>query len=241
VSRVLVVDIGNTTTRVGLWEGREAAEVAVFATGESGAVEALPVCDGLALCSVVSTAEAPWRAWAERNGLELLVIHGDTPAPVINRYSQPAQLGADRLCAAVGAMHLLGAPVIVVSLGTATVVDAVSAARELLGGAIAPGVDTGLAALHEKTAALPRVTAEAPRGPIGDNTEEGLRAGAVLGTAALVEGLVTRMREVVGQAKVAVTGGNVGLVAPHLRGEGWNTYPTLVLEGAGLVWEHHHS
>lgn len=240
MSRVLVVDIGNTTTRLGLWEGREAREVAALSTGEVTA-EAPPLTEGLALCSVVPAAEVSWRAWAEAHDLELLAIRGDTPAPVTNHYADPAQLGPDRLCAAVGAANRLGAPVIVVSLGTATVVDAVSAERELLGGAIACGLDTGLAALHERTAALPRVTAEAPLRAIGRDTVAGLRAGAVLGAAALVEGLVARMREVVGPAKVAVTGGNAGLVAPHLRGEGWHTYPTLALEGAGLIWERLHS
>ena len=249
MSRLLVVDIGNTTTRVGLWSGREALEVAVFRTGEAGSAESAgvppasvpPASDGLALCSVVPEAEAPWRTWAEQNGLAFLAISGDTPAPLTNRYEQPARLGGDRLCAAVGAVNRLGAPVIVVSLGTATVVDAVSAQRELLGGAIAAGVDTGLAALHERTAALPRVTAESPLSVIGRNTEEGLHAGAVLGTAALVEGLVARMREEIGPAKVALTGGHAALIAPHLRdGEDWEVYPTLLMEGAGLIWEHHH-
>ena len=246
MSRLLVVDIGNTTTRIGLWDGRQAVEVAVFRTGEAGSAgvppaSVPPASDGLALCSVVPEAEKPWRAWAERNGQELLAIYGDTPAPLANRYEHPAHLGGDRLCAAVGAVNRLGAPVIVVSLGTATVVDAVSAERELLGGAIVAGVETGLAALHEKTAALPRVTAKSPLTVIGRNTEEGLHAGAVLGTAALVEGLVARMREKIGPAKVALTGGHAALIAPHLRdGEDWGVYPTLLMEGAGAIWEYHH-
>ena len=240
MSRLLVVDIGNTTTRVGLWNGREAVELGVSSTSAGGgpSLQAdLP--EGIALCSVVPEAEGPWRAWAAENQLELLVIRGDIPAPLTNRYAHPAHLGGDRLCAAVGAVNRLGAPVIVVSLGTATVVDAVSAQRELLGGAIAAGVDTGLAALHEMTAALPRVTAESPLSVIGRNTEEGLHAGAVLGTAALVEGLVARMREEIGPAKVALTGGHAALIAPHLRdGEDWEVYPTLLMEGAGLIWEY---
>lgn len=197
----------------------------------------VPPADALALCSVVPPAEEAWRKWAEQNGLDLFAIRGDTPAPLTNRYAQPAQLGPDRLCAAVGAVARLGAPVIVVSLGTATVVDAVSAERELLGGAIAAGVGTGLSALHEKTAALPSVTPRTPVGIIGLNTEDGLRAGAVLGTAALAEGLVARMRDVIGPAPVALTSGNAALIAPHLRGEDWSVYPTLLMEGAGLIWE----
>jgi len=241
VNRLLVVDIGNTTTRIGLWDGRQVVEVAVYRTSEAGGAGLLPASDGLALCSVVPEAEKPWRAWAERNDLPLLAIQGDTPSPLTNRYAPPAHLGGDRLCAAVGAVNRLGAPVIVVSLGTATVVDAVSAERELLGGAIAPGVDTGLAALHEKTAALPRVTAESPPQVIGRNTEECLRSGAVNGTAALVEGLVARMRAKIGEAMVALTGGHAALIAPQLRSRvDRNVFPRLLMEGAGLIWEHHH-
>jgi len=244
VNRLLVVDIGNTTTRIGLWDGREAVETGVSSTG-AGCAPTLPdgPLEGVALCSVVPEAEDHWCAYAEQHGLELLAIRGDTPAPLTNRYGQPAQLGGDRLCAAVGAVNRLGAPVIVVSLGTATVVDAVSAQREFLGGAIMAGVDTGLAALHENTAALPRVRAQSPSGPIGGNTEQCLHVGAVLGTAALVEGLVARMRAEIGPAKVALTGGNAALVAPHLQlteEVEWAVYPTLVLEGAGLIWERHH-
>lgn len=244
MNQLLVVDIGNTTTRVGLWDGREAVETGVSSTG-AGCAPTLPdgSLEGIALCSVVPEAEDRWRAWAGRNGLELLAIRGDTPAPLTSRYGQSAQLGGDRLCGAIAAAQRLGVPVIVVSLGTATVVDAVSAQREFLGGAITPGISMGLEALHERTALLPRVDPKTPESVIGRNTEECMRVGAVLGTAALVEGLVTRMRAEIGPAKVALTGGGAALIAPHLQLAGeveWAVYPTLVLEGAGLIWEHHH-
>ncbi len=80
--------------------------------------------EGIALSSVVPAAEAPWDEWAFTRKLELFDIQGNTPAPVTSRYAQPGQLGVDRLCAAVGAVGRLGSPVIVVMLGTATVIDA---------------------------------------------------------------------------------------------------------------------
>jgi len=253
MSRLLVIDIGNTTTRVGLWDGREAVERAVADTADLLAGRVAPAdlvarvegeggpVEGVALCSVVPAAEAPWDEWAFGRKLELFDIQGNTPAPVTSRYGQPAQLGADRLCGAVGAVGRLGAPVIVAALGTATVIDAVNARKELLGGAIAAGVETGLKALKAMTALLPRVDPETPPAVIGADTEACLLSGAVLGAAALVEGLVARMQEALGvTAPVALTGGLAALIAPHLRlpkGTESGLFPALLLEGAGLIWK----
>jgi len=126
----------------------------------------------------------------------------------------------------------------VVSLGTATVVDAVSEEAEFLGGAIVVGVQTGLAALAERTAALPRVTVEAPERTIGRDTEECLAIGAVVGTAALVEGLAARLRDIVGDsAPLALTGGYAELISEHIWIE-HEMFPSLTLEGIATIWEH---
>jgi len=138
----------------------------------------------------------------------------------------------------VGAAQRLGAPVIVASLGTATVVDAVSADGEFLGGAIAAGVETGLAALAEHTRALPRVSVGAVSSPIGGDTTESLRAGAIHGTASLVAGLTQRMRGVVGaEAPLVLTGGHADLIAEHLGVE-CTVAPSLALEGLAAIWDH---
>jgi len=247
VTDVLVVDIGNTTTRVGRWADGEVRGVATLPTREAGSgpaiAAAVKAAEGhgrleVALSSVAPEVERAWVEWCEGEGRGVMVVRGDTDTPLVNRYEEPARLGPDRLAAAVGAVRRLGAPVVVVSLGTATVVDAVSARRELLGGAIAAGVETGLWALAERTAALPRAAAEAPREMVGRSTEECLRVGAVLGTAALVEGLAARLREVVGEkARAAVTGGLAGAISPHLRME-HEVFPELTLEGIGAIWEH---
>jgi type III pantothenate kinase len=192
----------------------------------------------IALCSAVPHAEAMWLEWAARTGAAAFVVTGTTPAPLENRYARPAQLGPDRLAAAVGAVRRVGAPVIVVSLGTATVVDLVSGEGRLLGGAISAGLETGLAALAERAAALPRITPAQPERVFGADTEQCLLSGAVHGTAALIEGLVSRFQEALGgAAPVALTGGHAQLVSPHLRVE-HEVFPDLVLEGAGAIWEY---
>jgi type III pantothenate kinase len=246
VSRLLVADVGNTTARVGVWNGTQVVQVSVHPTAqpheglaalERLAGESQGPC-AVALCSVVPPLESRWTDRVAQRGWSCFVVCGDTPAPLVNRYREPKRLGGDRLAAAVAAVRQVGAPAVVVSLGTATVVDAVSAESEFLGGAIAAGVDTGLRALAEMTAALPRVPLGDAAGPVGSETGECLRAGAVIGTAALVEGLVSRMREQIGAAaRVAITGGHAELVSRHLRVD-HGVFPHLVLEGIALLWEH---
>jgi type III pantothenate kinase len=170
VNTLLVVDIGNTTTKVGAWNGTTVEAVSVTPTRETesllesllldspgprslgeGGSTLRPSDSSVAICSVVPQAEAAWLQWCERNGRAPFIVRGDTPTPLVNRYRAPDRLGPDRLAAAVGAAHRFGAPAIVASLGTAVVVDAVSPSKEFLGGAIWVGMAAGFATLAERT------------------------------------------------------------------------------------------
>ncbi len=250
MSDLLVVDVGNTTTRAGVWREGEVQQVSVVSTlrilesvDTNAELDAIAEDLGLrllnvAISSVVPSAELIWARWCQEQGLPFLTIRGDTPTPLTSRYAEPGRLGPDRMANAVGAVRRLGAPVIVAGLGTATVVDAVSAKGEFLGGAIAVGLETGLAALADRTAALPRVEPDSPITPVGRDTEQCLQVGAVLGTAAAVEGLATRLREVIGEkAPLALTGGHAERVSAALRLE-HSVFPYLTLEGIGAIWEH---
>jgi len=253
VSELVLADVGNTNTRIGLWRQGAVHDVRVLPTAsacpdgrlsaglerEIAALNADPRAP-LVLCSAVPAAGTAWLRWAEADGRPALLVRGDTPAPLPNRYRRPRQLGGDRLAAAVAAVRRLGAPAIVASLGTATVVDAVSPAGEFLGGAIAAGVEAGLRALADLTAALPRLAPGDPPGALGADTEECMQAGAVVGAAALVEGIADRLRAQVGaEAPLALTGGHAERVSPHLRAE-HHLFPALSLEGVALIWEHLH-
>ncbi len=249
MTHLLVVDVGNTTTSVGLWNAGRVRAVQTCSTRRtygstvSRLVGKMVAQAGrrqlqIALSSVVPQAEVTWSKWCLQRRVPLFAIHGSTSTSLVNRYRQPRQLGPDRLAAAVGAVRRVGAPAIVVSLGTATVVDAVSAGGEFLGGAIAVGVETGLVALAERTAALPRVSPSPGSSVIGRDTEACLRVGAVLGAAALVEGLAARLRAVVARtAPVVLTGGQAKLISPHLQVE-HEVVPSLVLEGVGAIYEY---
>lgn len=252
MSTLLVVDVGNTTTRAGVWHKGTAREVRVTATralmgapGGEAELEAVADAAGggrlrVAISSVVPEVELLCSRWCQERGLPFMVIHGDTPTPLVNRYAEPRRLGPDRLANAVGAVARLGAPVIVAALGTATVIDAVSAEKEFLGGAIAVGVESGVTALSEMTAALPRIHLSAPMPEIGQATEDCLRLGAVVGAAAMIEGLAGRFRALIGKsAPLALTGGNAQAVSEHLALE-HHVFPNLTLEGIGAIWAHAH-
>ncbi len=245
---LLVVDIGNTTTKVGVWEAGSVAGLRVAPTREqtdpaeslrqvAAAVEAAGGLE-VALSSVVAEATKAWADWCRQGNHPLFVVRGDSATPLVNRYRTPERLGPDRLAAAVGAWRRCGAPVIVVSVGTTVVVDAVSSDGEYLGGAIWVGMSGGFEALAQTTAALPKVSGQATSHPIGADTEACIRAGATYGTAALVEGLAARMRGTIGEsAPLVVTGGDADTLSSYLKAE-HELVPTLTLEGIAAIWEH---
>lgn len=153
----------------------------------------------------------------------------------------PKEVGTDRVANCVAAATLYGGPVITVAFGTATVIDAVSEAGEFLGGAIAPGVDLGVAALSEHTVTVRKVELMAPRSVVGKNTVEALQSGIVYGFAGQVDGLVERIRaDVPGFAGSEVSVVATGYLAPLMFDECRSltaAYPHLTLEGLRLVFE----
>lgn len=161
-----------------------------------------------------------------------IVLGPLTDLGLVLAVDRPAEVGADRIVnvAAVRQRALedaghhgkgggldLGFGAIVVDLGTATTLDCVSPSGEFLGGIIAPGMRASLEGLLGRTAKLPDVELSAPASALGKNTVDCLRSGAVLGHAALVDGLVARLRtELRFSCRVVATGGLASVVAPHL-------------------------
>lgn len=127
---------------------------------------------------------------------------------------RPSEVGADLVAAAIGARERFGAPLIVVSFGTATVFIAISQKGEYRGVAIAPGIAVSIEALIGRTAKLPQIALETPRCVIGRNTDDALQSGIVFGFAGQAEAIVTRMRAEMGvEAKVVATGGLAEVIA----------------------------
>ena len=249
--KLLVVDVGNTSTAVGLWSDGRVSKVSHC---DGGFEEAKPRILGLksqapalAYVSVVPAVDAKWRAFARRQGLQFhqvsyrdfgkgLQTEDGRREVVTLDYPRPETIGADRLADAAGAVSRYGAPVLVMDFGTALTAAVVTADRVWRGGVIAPGFPLMRDYLFERTAKLPRMrigSGKAPR--IGRSTEEAMRFGALVGYRGMVREIVSELRRNFRcDFKLVATGGFAKWVLKDLDLP-FAIDPTLTLYGAGLI------
>jgi type III pantothenate kinase len=194
---------------------------------------------GIAICSSVPSMTTGLRQMANRwfAKLPCVVVGPGVKSGMPILYDDPREVGPDRIANAIGVFHLYGGPSLVVDMGTATTFEAISAAGEYLGGAIAPGVSISLEALFKQAAALRRVELVEPRNVIGRSTAESIQSGVLYGFAAQVDGLSRRIKGELGaDATVIATGGLAELIAPYTETID-HVEPWLTLEGLRLVYE----
>jgi type III pantothenate kinase len=250
---ILVVDIGNTQTVIGLlgedgdlesrW--RIATDASLTADEIRVKIGALLELDGypwedvagMAIASVVPTLTAAYEELAERAcGCKPLVVGPGVKTGLPIAYENPHEVGADRIVNAVAAIAAYGAPVIVIDFGTATTLDVVDTAGAYLGGAIAAGIETSAEALFRRAARLAAVDLEPPARVIGRSTRESVQAGLLLGEAAMVDGLVRRTWAELGyECPVVATGGLAERMAP-LCETVTAVDVDLTLTGLSIIW-----
>ena len=246
---LLAVDVGNTQTVFGLFEGETLAEQFRIGTVRSNTADELSVMlrafvdvnalDGIVLCSSVPALVHEYEAFAERwAGADLLVIGPGVPTGIAIRYDDPREVGPDRIANAVAVRVRHGAPAVVVDFGTSTNFDVVNEAGDFAGGVLAPGVEISMDALFARAARLPRVPFVAPERVISQTTVAALQSGLVYGFAGQVDAIVDRIRNELGapDAPVVATGGLADLIAPHSRTI-TAVDAELTLHGLRLVWE----
>ncbi len=244
---ILLVDIGNTHTHLGLAGSRRVLKQVNLPTAgwlDGSAQRPLArfagraVLEGAALCSVVPRA-TPFvsRAIGERWGLNCFELTHRNIRGLGLEYPRPGTIGPDRLANALAALHRFGAPVVVVDFGTAVTFDVVNRAGNYVGGIIAPGLAAMTEYLHEKTALLPRITIREINRPIGKSTEQAMLVGAVHGYRGLVRELLAELKRELKarQLRVVATGGYAHLLAAKLA-EISAVEPLLTLEGLRLAW-----
>jgi type III pantothenate kinase len=249
---LLVADVGNTQTHLGAFDGAELVEHWRFATVRTStadelgaALRALLALRGLSFAdldaSIVSSTvpqlRPEWSEMAARYlGHPLLVVGTGVRTGMSIRYDNPREIGPDRLVNAVAGYAKVGGACVIVDFGTAVTHDVVSAGGEYLGGVIFPGVEISLEALTERAAALPKIDLTEPRGVIGKTTVDAIRSGVIYGFAGMVDGILARLRDELGETRAIATGGLAGAIVPYCRGID-EIDDLLTLTGLRLIWE----
>jgi type III pantothenate kinase len=250
---LLAIDIGNTNTVLGVFDGdvldaswriktdarSTADELALIFRG---LLAEHPV-DAISACSTVPAALRELRQMLDRyyQGLPTVIVEPGIRTGVSLLYDNPKEVGSDRIVNTIAAFHLVAGPAIVVDFGTTTNFDVVGPKGEFMGGALAPGIEISVDALAARAAQLRMVELVEPRSVIGKSTVEALQSGIIYGFAGQVDGLVRRLQselQPADPASVAViaTGGLASLVIAHCQSMSRHE-PDLTLLGLRLVFE----
>jgi type III pantothenate kinase len=245
---LLAIDVGNTQTVFGLFEGTTLHRHWRLATDrrrsgdELGALYGsfldFSAVEGVALASTVPQLHRSYEEFArEYVKADLLELGPGVKTGVPIRYDDPREVGPDRIANAVAAVERYGPPCIVVDFGTSTNFDVVSPEGEYVGGVLAPGIEVSMDALFSRAARLFKVDFAEPQTVIAKNTASSLQSGLVYGFAGQVDGIVERIRGELGvEAQTVATGGLADLIVPHARTLE-RIDPFLTLEGIRIVWE----
>ena len=253
---ILVFDVGNTETTVGLFDGERLARHWRLTTEASRTPDELGLMiamllqsadidpgrvTGTAIGSVVPPVTAPLAdACASWLGAPAVVVDAAAVLPIRVDVDEPLTVGADRLINTLAASRLFGRDTIVVDLGTATTYDCITADGTFIGGVIAPGVRTSAETLFRRTSKLPATELTPPTRVIGRRTEECIRAGIVFGAADSIDGIVRRIKaEWPTRAVpfVVATGGLAETLEPFCQ-ELERVEPFLTLHGLRMAYDH---
>lgn len=250
---ILALDIGNTNITIGVYRDRQLLFVSRMATDSSRmedqyAIELRDILDiygislkeieGAAISSVVPPVTTfIMRAIKRLTGAEPVCVGPNTKTAIHVNVQRPELVGADLLVGCVAAAEMFHGPTIILDMGTATTLVMLDREKNMLGGCIIPGVAISMNALTRRTAQLPSISLEAPEHVISDNTVDCMRSGIIYGTACMIDGLVERMEEEIGEkCHVVATGGLCREIIQHCN-HSIHFCDTLLLDGLLKIYE----
>ncbi len=251
---ILCIDIGNTNIVLGCYDGGSLVMSSRISTDKNRMSDqyAVELRDILKLYGIdparISGAIVSSVVPALTESMAAAVRHATSARPLILsralyekeldiRLDNPLEIGADLVAAAVAAKHKYPLPCIVIDMGTATKITALSADGAFLGGAILPGVRTSTDALVSRTSTLPDISLEAPEKALSTNTADCMKSGVVFGAASMLDGMCARMaRELGAQPTVVATGGLAARVTPYCETPIIND-DMLLLDGLRYIYE----
>lgn len=228
---ILTIDVGNTNIVLGGVEGRQVRFEASLQTDptktsdqycvelkillDTYGIEVDEIEGGIIASVVPQVLNSMQTAVRKLTGKKCLVVGPGLKTGLDIRLENPDQTGADLVAGCVAALREYKPPLVVIDMGTATTMTVLNAQGALVGGCICPGVKTSMDALTDRTALLPGLQLDQPKRVIGRNTVDCMRSGIMLGNACMLDGMVERMEQELGQpATVVITGGIAKFLLP---------------------------
>ena len=250
---ILTIDVGNTNIVLGCVEDGVVKSISRMATNPNDLANDYVLkmrqtfdfdgidyrrFEGAILSSVVPQVNRSIQSAVRKlTGLDCIVVGAGLKTGMNVRIDDPGTVAGDLITGAVGAAALYEPPLIVVDMGTATTMVVVDRTGAYIGGAIIPGVGLSYSALSTGTSLLPSISIDAPKKHIGTNTVDCMKSGAVFGTAAMIDGMIGRMEEELGESvTVVATGGISGCIVPHCSRE-IKHEPDLLLKGLAILYQ----
>lgn len=248
---LLAIDVGNTNTDLGLFDGEELAISYRIKTDPRSTADEIaltfrgllandPPVTGVSVCSTVPAVLREMRPMLARYYPEVptVIVEPGIKTGVGVQTDNPKEVGTDRIMNTLAAYALYGGPSIVVDFGTSTNFDVISAKGEFIGGALAAGIEISVEALAQRAAQLRKVELVKPRAVIGKNTVEALQSGTVYGFAGQVDGLVERITdELGGSVNAVIATGGLSRIVLEQSSTITSFEPALTLIGLRLVYE----